>query len=147
MKLDRRQEFEFGSHYLYSSIGARDTAEIAKVVAQCVVQFTTEFTVWPVGYPDSGRHEVLSGNLAKRIEIMTNAWDFVYGWWESHHAELADYVMIGLLLNQGGTNILDQHDGIPARLFLTSDEYVGFQNCLAEQGLPADLYVPIASHS
>jgi hypothetical protein len=46
--------------------------------------------------------------------------------------------------NAGGL-LLDQHDGIPADLILTEQEYQRLQECLERRGLAKDLYFPASA--
>ncbi len=44
----------------------------------------------------------------------------------------------------GNRLLLDQQDGVPARLLLLPREFRTLQDCLAHAGLPKDLYYPVS---
>jgi hypothetical protein len=50
--------------------------------------------------------------------------------------------MVALRLLSSNHVLLDQHDGPPAVLFLTPQQFAEFQDCLSAANLPRDLYYP-----
>lgn len=110
----------------------------ALIVAQCAAQFANRYKAWPVGNSMRARTGELPGPARERDQLIADLFQWVESYLE--RGSPASGVSIGLLLYRGRQRVLDQHDGIPAKLRLTTDEYQILRHCLAQHGLDADLY-------
>src|SRR6266851_1907451 len=134
-----RFEYVFAPRYLYNGAGLH-AESAAKIVAKCVASLARDFEAWPVGYPTEASRGTLPQERAQKDEVIEAIWGKVRHWWRTYHPEMADYELVGLVLLGELGLILDQHDGIPARLFLRENEFQTVQVCLTRNGLPGDLY-------
>lgn len=111
----------------------------ARVTAECSARFASDYEAWPVGYPAMARRGVLPRRRSVRAGVIDGLFDWVERWLEETGQPIP---LVGLRLRRSNQVVLDQHDGVPATLFLTPHEFARLQDCLRQAGLPRDLYYP-----
>jgi hypothetical protein len=111
----------------------------ARVTARTVARWATRYQAWPVADPAQRRESRLPRAAAARSALIDAAFAEIeqvlagHAWpWE----------WVGLWLYRGERILLDQHDGVPAKLFLTAAQFARLQEALDQAGLPRDLYYP-----
>ncbi len=115
------------------------SVDAARITARCVAQWADRYEAWPVGIPSVIREGALPRTAAARAMVVREALDWVEAWLRRAERPVT---LAGLVLRWSGRIVLDQHDGVPARLLLTPAQFAAMQNCLESEGLPRDLYYP-----
>jgi hypothetical protein len=133
--------FEYTANPSYFTEFEFPRLQAARVTALCVAQWATHVVAWPVGYGHEIKEREVLGSVFGPEQIVDELWRSVQNWWDRQEPELAGYAMIGLLLKRGTDLLLDQHDGIPANLFLRAEEFQKLGECWSKHDFPTDLYV------
>ncbi len=71
--------------------------------------------------------------------------NWVREWLTLHEPGISGYEMIGVFQFCRQGIVLDQHDGLPARVFLPRQEFEEVQMCWEQHQFPRDLYIAGAS--
>jgi hypothetical protein len=100
--------------------------------------------VWPLELPQLEREGALPAGLSAREALIDALFDWTVDQ-SRDEAARGGRSGAGLLLYRGDRRLYDAHDGLPATLWLSAEEFRTLQDRWRQEGLPADLFFPAAA--
>jgi hypothetical protein len=111
----------------------------ARLTARFIAQRATSYAAWPVPEAAPMPPQALPRYRPRRAAVIDEAFDRLIG---QLAARGLPWQWVAIVLYHRSKVLLDQHDGIPAHLFLTGDQFAQLQEHWRRSGLPEDLYFP-----
>lgn len=133
-----------GSHYLpepvrFDALDLPEKLRVARLTDQFLAQFATSYQAWPV----TDRRTIWQGSLPRDRRRRAAVIGEAFHWIETILTDRGlPREWVGLVLYYRKKLVLDQHDGIPAQLFVTPEQFGQLQEYWRREGLPEDLYYP-----
>lgn len=123
----------------FDALDLGEKVRVARLTAQFVARFATSYQAWLVTDRRTIQQGTLPRDRRRRASVIGEAFDQVEALLTLRGLPRE---WIGLILYYRKWLVLDQHDGIPARLYLTPEQFAQLQEYWQREGLPGDLYFP-----